>query len=208
MHSAGECQGTREITNRIGGFILNIWHCSARPYTRACIFCGISLICFFFCPVTMKAFHWIKSTAWDNSVWQCSNCVSAILCGDISIIYTYLMKAAWVKLGESSRQLQTRWCCWGINEVKSNIVSLCLQVAAAHFSTGAFSSRVIHFKLADHFKHAVYMPHLPYITNLSSLTRRYVHILPYHRVGWKATVIDGMIELFPCTVTRGAITSN
>lgn len=82
------------------------------------------------------------------------------------------------------------------------------QVVAAHFRTGVSSSCVIHFGLAAHFKHAVYMPHLPYITNLSSLTRWYVHILPYHREGWKATVIDVMIELFPCTVTRGAITSN
>lgn len=94
--------------------------------------------------------------------------------------------------------------------MRSNQISfpLCRQVVAAHFNTGAFSSCVIHFKLAAHFEHAVYMPHLPYITNLSSLTQRYVHILPYHREGWKATVIDGMIELFPFTVTRGAITSN
>lgn len=158
----------------------------------------------------IEAFRWIKSTARDNSVWQCNNCVRAILGGDISIVHAYLMKAAAEKLGESSGQLPTQQHCEEINEVKSNIVSasVCLQVAAAHFCTGAFGICVIHFKLAAHFKHAVYMPRPPYITNLSSLTRRYVHILPHHREGWKATVIDGMIELFPCTVTRGAITSN
>lgn len=90
------------------------------------------------------------------------------------------------------------------NEVKSNIVR---SRPTGSGRTGAFSGR-IHFKLAAHFKHAVYTPHLAYMTNLSSRTRRYVRILPYHTGGWKATVIDGVIELFPRTVTRGAITSN
>lgn len=53
------------------------------------------------------------------------------------------------------------------------------------------------------------MPRLPYITNLSSpnpAVRAYTPRIT--EKAWKATVIDGVIELFPCTVTRGAITSN
>jgi len=129
--------------------------------------------------------------------------------GDTSITDAYVTRGVAVELGGSSRQLPTKKSCEEMNTGRiKHRFPLSPQEVAAHFCTGAFGSCMIHFKLAAHFKHAVCMPHLGNITNLSSLTRQFVHILPYHREGWKATVIDGMIELFPCTVTRGAITSN
>lgn len=76
---------------------------------------------------------------------QCDNVAIVLLwfyVGIFHIIRTYLIKASAVKVGESSGQPPVQQRCVEINEVKSNIVSSS-SVVAAHFSTGAFSSRFI-----------------------------------------------------------------
>lgn len=200
---------TREKSQIASGFPRRVRRSSVCSYTCASILCVLST-CFFVLPSdTLKLF---TESNQQSAIIQCDNVTIVLVWSYVGILLSFahlsrrLRQRNWVKVQGGYQG------CGEINEVKFCRLPHSPSAHRWRLRVSAQVPSVVAWVVRNWqaiFKHAVYMPRLPYITNLSSpnpAVRAYTPCIT--EKAWKATVIDGVIELFPCTVTRGAITSN